>query len=85
MSTPKQSGPALRQSFLITWRFKSQLLSGAQNIVLPFRAAREFDAAECYTSPDAAGCIAALNNVARNSERQKQLVANAHRMYQSRF
>lgn len=47
--------------------------------------AREFDAAECYTSPDAAGCIATLENVARNPERQKQLIANAHRMYQSRF
>jgi hypothetical protein len=49
------------------------------------RVAREFDAAECYTSPDAAGCIAALENVARSPERQKQLVANARRMYQSRF
>src|SRR5206468_12018568 len=35
--------------------------------------------------PDAAGCIATLQNVARSSERQKQLVANARRMYQSRF
>ena len=49
------------------------------------RVAREFDAAECYTSPDAAGCIATLDNVARNPERQKQLVANARRMYHSRF
>jgi glycosyl transferase family 4 len=49
------------------------------------RVAREFDAAECYTSPDAAGCIATLQTVARSSERQKELVANAHRMYQSRF
>src|SRR5262249_25964004 len=45
----------------------------------------EFDAAECYTSLDAAGCVAALQNVARSSERQKQLVANARRMYHSRF
>jgi hypothetical protein len=49
------------------------------------RVAREFDAAECYTSSDVAGCIATLENVARSSERQKQLVANANRMYQSRF
>jgi hypothetical protein len=49
------------------------------------RVAREFDAAECYTSPDAAGCIATLENVAHSSERQKQLVANARRMYHSRF
>ena len=49
------------------------------------RFAREFDAAECYTSPDAAGCVAALQSLARSSARQKELVANAHRMYQSRF
>lgn len=47
--------------------------------------AREFDAAECYTSPDAAGCIVTLQNVAHSSERQEQLVANARRMYESRF
>src|SRR5260370_28773935 len=35
------------------------------------RAAREFDAAECYTSPDAAGCIATLQNVARILEPHK--------------
>jgi len=44
-----------------------------------------FDAGECCTSPDAAGCIATLLDVAHSSERQKQLVANARRMYQSRF
>jgi hypothetical protein len=49
------------------------------------RFAWEFDAAECYTSPDAAGCIATLQNLAHSSERQKQLVANARRMYHSRF
>jgi hypothetical protein len=49
------------------------------------RFAREFDAAECYTSPDAAGCVAALQSLARSSARQKELVANAHRMYHSRF
>jgi hypothetical protein len=49
------------------------------------RSAREFDAGECYTSADAAGCIATLQKIARSPDRQKQLVANARRMYQSRF
>jgi hypothetical protein len=76
---------SFKTKFLDYLTFQKPIVIWGPEYCSAVRVAREFDAAECYTSPDAAGCIAALENVARSSERQKQLVANAHRMYQSRF
>jgi len=76
---------SFKTKFLDYLTFQKPIVIWGPEYCSAVRVAREFDAAECYTSPDAAGCIATLENVARNPERQKQLVANAHRMYQSRF
>jgi glycosyltransferase involved in cell wall biosynthesis len=76
---------SFKTKFLDYLTFQKPIVIWGPEYCSAVRVAREFDAAECYTSPDAAGCIAALQNVARNPERQKQLVANAGRMYHSRF
>jgi hypothetical protein len=76
---------SFKTKFLDYLTFQKPIIIWGPEYCSAVRAAREFDAAECYTAPDAAGCIATLQNVARGSERQKQLVANARRMYQSRF
>jgi len=76
---------SFKTKFLDYLTFQKPIVIWGPEYCSAVRAAREFDAAECYTSPDAAGCIATLQNVARSSERQKQLVANARRMYQGRF
>ena len=76
---------SFKTKFLDYLTFQKPIIIWGPEYCSAVRTAREFDAAECYTSPDAAGCIATLQNVARSSERQKQLVANARRMYQSRF
>lgn len=76
---------SFKTKFLDYLTFQKPIVIWGPEYCSAVRVAREFDAAECYTSPDAAGCIATLENVARNSERQKQLVANAHRMYHNRF
>jgi hypothetical protein len=76
---------SFKTKFLDYLTFQKPIIIWGPEYCSAVRTAREFDAAECFTSPDAAGCIATLQNVARSSERQKQLVANARRMYQSRF
>jgi hypothetical protein len=76
---------SFKTKFLDYLTFQKPIVIWGPKYCSAVRVAREFDAAECYTSPDAAGCIAALENLARSAERQKQLVANARRMYQSRF
>jgi hypothetical protein len=76
---------SFKTKFLDYLTFQKPIVIWGPEYCSAVRVAREFDAAECYTSPDAAGCIAAFENLARSAERQKQLVANAHRMYQSRF
>jgi glycosyltransferase involved in cell wall biosynthesis len=76
---------SFKTKFLDYLTFQKPIVIWGPEYCSAVRVAREFDAAECYTSPDAAGCIVALENVASSSERQKQLVANARRMYQSRF
>jgi hypothetical protein len=76
---------SFKTKFLDYLTFQKPIVIWGPEYCSAVRVAREFDAAECYTSPDAAGCIVALQNLARSSERQKQLVANARRMYQSRF
>jgi hypothetical protein len=76
---------SFKTKFLDYLTFQKPIVIWGPEYCSAVRVAREFDAAECYTSPDAAGCIATLENVANSSERQKQLVANARRMYQSRF
>jgi hypothetical protein len=76
---------SFKTKFLDYLTFQKPIVIWGPEYCSAVRIAREFDAGECYTSPDAAGCIATLQNVARNAERQKQLVANAHRMYRSRF
>jgi hypothetical protein len=76
---------SFKTKFLDYLTFQKPIVIWGPEYCSAVRVAREFDAAECYTSPDAAGCIATLENVARSPERQKQLVANARRMYHSRF
>jgi hypothetical protein len=76
---------SFKTKFLDYLTFQKPIVIWGPEYCSAVRVAREFDAAECYTRSDAAGCISTLQNVARNSERQKQLVANALRMYQSRF
>jgi glycosyltransferase involved in cell wall biosynthesis len=76
---------SFKTKFLDYLTFQKPVIIWGPDYCSAIRAAREFDAAECYTSPDAAGCVATLENVARSPERQKQLVANARQMYQSRF
>ena len=76
---------SFKTKFLDYLTFQKPIIIWGPGYCSAVRFAREFDAAECYTSPDAAGCVATIQNVARNAERQKQLVANARRMYQSRF
>jgi glycosyltransferase involved in cell wall biosynthesis len=76
---------SFKTKFLDYLTFQKPIVIWGPEYCSAVRVAREFDAAECYTSPDAAGCVATLQNVARNSDRQKALVANARRMYQSRF
>jgi hypothetical protein len=76
---------SFKTKFLDYLTFQKPIIIWGPDYCSAIRAGREFDAAECYTSPDAGGCIATLENVARSPERQKQLVANARRMYQSRF
>jgi hypothetical protein len=76
---------SFKTKFLDYLTFQKPIIIWGPEYCSAVRAACEFDAAECYTSPDAAGCIATLQHVVRSPKRQKQLVANAHRMYQSRF
>jgi len=76
---------SFKTKFLDYLTFQKPIVVWGPEYCSAVRFAREFDAAECYTSPDPAGCVATLQNLARASERQKQLVANARRMYQSRF
>ncbi len=76
---------SFKTKFLDYLTFQKPIIIWGPEYCSAVRAAREFDAGECCTSPDAAGCIATLLDVAHSSERQKQLVANARRMYQSRF
>jgi hypothetical protein len=76
---------SFKTKFLDYLTFQKPIVIWGPEYCSAVRVAREFDAAECCTSSDAAGCIATLENVARSPERQKQLVANARRMYQSRF
>src|SRR5207248_355036 len=76
---------SFKTKFLDYLTFQKPIVIWGPEYCSAVRVAREFDAGECYTSSDAAGCIAALENLARSSERQTQLVANARRMYQSRF
>jgi len=76
---------SFKTKFLDYLTFQKPIVVWGPDYCSAVRVAHEFDAAQCYTSPDAAGCIATLENVAHSSARQKQLVANARRMYQSRF
>ena len=76
---------SFKTKFLDYLTFQKPIVIWGPEYCSAVRFAREFDAAECYTLPDAAGCVATLQNVAHSSERQKQLVTNARRMYQSRF
>src|SRR6266550_2815047 len=76
---------SFKTKFLDYLTFQKPIVVWGPEYCSAVRFAREFDAAECYTSPDPAGCIATFQDVAHSSERQKQLVANARRMYQSRF
>jgi hypothetical protein len=76
---------SFKTKFLDYLTFQKPIVIWGPEYCSAVRVAREFDAAECYTSRDAAGCIASLGNVARSPERQKQLVANARQMYHSRF
>jgi hypothetical protein len=76
---------SFKTKFLDYLTFQKPIVIWGPEYCSAVRVAREFDAAQCYTSPDAAGCIATLQNVAHSSERQKQVVANARRMYLSRF
>jgi hypothetical protein len=76
---------SFKTKFLDYLTFQKPIVIWGPEYCSAVRFAREFHAAECYTSPDPAGCVATLRNLARNAERQKQLVANARRMYHSRF
>jgi len=76
---------SFKTKFLDYLTFQKPIVVWGPEYCSAVRFAREFDAAECYTSPDPTGCIATLQNVAGSPERQKQLVANARRMYQHRF
>jgi glycosyltransferase involved in cell wall biosynthesis len=76
---------SFKTKFLDYLTFQKPIVIWGPEYCSAVRVAREFDAAECYTSPDVAGCIATLQNLARNPERQKELVANARQMYHSRF
>jgi glycosyltransferase involved in cell wall biosynthesis len=76
---------SFKTKFLDYLTFRKPIVIWGPEYCSAVRIAREFDAGECYTSSDAAGCIATLQKIAASPDRQKQLVANAHRMYQSRF
>jgi len=76
---------SFKTKFLDYLTFQKPIVVWGPEYCSAVRFAREFDAAECYTSSDPAGCIAILQKVTRSKERQKQLVANARRMYQDRF
>jgi glycosyltransferase involved in cell wall biosynthesis len=76
---------SFKTKFLDYLTFQKPIVIWGPEYCSAVRVAREFDAAECCTCPDAAGCVATLQRVARSPERQKQLVANARRMYQDRF
>src|SRR5262249_126792 len=65
---------SFKTKFLDYLTFQKPIVIWGPEYCSAVRAAREFDAAECYTSPDAAGCIATLQNVAPSSERPEQLV-----------
>jgi hypothetical protein len=76
---------SFKTKFLDYLTFQKPIVIWGPEYCSAVRVAREFDAAECCTSPDVTACVATLQNLARNPERQKELVANARRMYQSRF
>src|SRR5262245_6427069 len=76
---------SFKTKFLDYLTFQKPIVVWGPEYCSAVRFAREFDAAECYTSSDPAGCIATLQDLTHNAERQKQLVANARRMYQDRF
>ena len=76
---------SFKTKFLDYLTFQKPIVIWGPEYCSAVRFAREFDAAECYTSPDPAGCLATLQKLAHSSERQKQLVANTRRMYHSRF
>lgn len=76
---------SFKTKFLDYLTFQKPIVIWGPEYCSAVRVAREFDAAECYTFPDGAGCVATIQKVVSNSGRQKQLVANARRMYESRF
>jgi hypothetical protein len=76
---------SFKTKFLDYLTFQKPIVIWGPEYCSAVRVAREFDAAECYTLSDAPGCLITLQQVAHSSERQKQLVANAGRMYHSRF
>jgi hypothetical protein len=76
---------SFKTKFLDYLTFQKPIIIWGPEYCSAVRVAREFDAAECCASSDATACVATLHKVARDPERQKQLVVNAHRMYQSRF
>jgi glycosyltransferase involved in cell wall biosynthesis len=76
---------SFKTKFLDYLTFQKPIVIWGPEYCSAVRVAREFDAAECYTSPDATGCVASIQKVVSNPGRQKQLVANARRTYESRF
>ena len=76
---------SFKTKFLDYLTFQKPIIIWGPEYCSAVRVAREFDAAECYTSPDAAGCIAVLRECRSQPRTSETTCRKRRRMYQSRF
>lgn len=76
---------SFKTKFLDYLSFQRPILVWGPEYCSAVRVAREFDSAECITSPDPAGCVSAMERLAADPDRRAQLIVNARRMYEERF
>jgi glycosyltransferase involved in cell wall biosynthesis len=76
---------SFKTKFLDYLSFRKPILLWGPDYCSAVRIAREFDSAEICTSSKAVEFLSTILRVSQNSDRQKQLVTNAHQMYEERF
>lgn len=76
---------SFKTKFLDYLSYRKPILVWGPEYCSAVRVAREFDSAEVCSDPDPMVALIALQRLAENPDRQKQLVENADRMYRDRF
>jgi hypothetical protein len=76
---------SFKTKFLDYLTFRKPILLWGPDYCSASRYADEFDSAEKCHSPDPPAFLETIRRVQTNPERQKQLVANAEKMFQDRF